>query len=145
MRAFLLPQDLRTERVYYDGVDERGQLTGGTVELSTPLAPAIQGVIPAPVQVLALGGDPGNRVDINGEPADVVEIAQAYSAWLSTDASPPKLFVNAEPGALVTGEVREFCRTWPNQTEVTVPGLHFVQEDSPNEIGAALKEWLVAL
>jgi haloalkane dehalogenase len=82
------------------------------------------------------------QIPLDGEPADVVEIAHAYSDWLSTDASPPKLFVNAEPGALVTGEVREFCRTWPNQTEVTVPGLHFVQEDSPDEIGAALRDWL---
>jgi haloalkane dehalogenase len=85
------------------------------------------------------------QIPISGEPADVVEIAQAYADWLSTDASVPKLFVNAEPGALVTGALREFCQAWPNQTEVTVDGAHFVQEDSPDEIGAALKEWLAQL
>ena len=82
------------------------------------------------------------QIPLDGEPADVVEIAQSYADWLSTDASLAKLFINAEPGALITGTLREFCRTWPNQTEVTVSGAHFVQEDSPDEIGAALKAWL---
>ena len=54
----------------------------------------------------------------------------------------PKLFVNAEPGAILVGAQREFCRTWPNQTEVSVAGNHFVQEDSPHEIGQALASWL---
>jgi haloalkane dehalogenase len=54
----------------------------------------------------------------------------------------PKLFVNAEPGAILTGEQREFCRTWPNQSEVTVRGSHFIQEDSPDEIGRAISQWL---
>ena len=85
------------------------------------------------------------QIPIDGEPADVVEIVQSYADWLSNDTSVPKLFVNAEPGALVTGAAREFCRTWPNQTEITVNGLHFVQEDSPNEIGMALREWLSPL
>jgi haloalkane dehalogenase len=53
----------------------------------------------------------------------------------------PKLFVNAEPGAILTGALREYCRTWPNQTEVTVRGSHFVQEDSPADIGTALRDW----
>ena len=57
----------------------------------------------------------------------------------------PKLFVNAEPGAILTGEQREFCRTWPNQTEAVVKGVHFVQEDSPDEIGAAIAGWLETL
>ena len=77
------------------------------------------------------------EIPFDGEPADVHEIVSAYSSWLSTDASLPKLFVNAEPGIILTGLQREFCRTWPNQEEVTVKGLHFVQEDSPHEIGKA--------
>ncbi|HEV7885452.1 MAG TPA: hypothetical protein VGO81_17900, partial [Solirubrobacteraceae bacterium] len=77
---------------------------------------------------------------IDGEPADVVEIVCAYDGWLSS-SSVPKLFINAAPGAIITGTQREFCRTWPNQTEVTVPGIHFVQEDSPDLIGEALSAW----
>ena len=57
----------------------------------------------------------------------------------------PKLFVNAAPGAILTGPQREFCRTWPNQTEITVRGLHFVQEDSPDDIGRGIAEWLGTL
>jgi len=56
----------------------------------------------------------------------------------------PKLFINADPGKLLTGAQRELCRTRPNQTEVTVAGIHFIQEDSPNEIGEALADWLLA-
>lgn len=82
------------------------------------------------------------QLPIDGQPADVVEIVQAYADWLSTDASVPKLFVNAEPGALIRGGLRDFCRTWPNQQEVTVPGAHFIQEDSADAIGAALAAWL---
>ena len=82
------------------------------------------------------------QVPLDGEPAELAEIMQAYSEWLSTDASVPKLFVKAEPGAIMAGESREFCRAWPNQAEVTVKGLHFVPEDSPDEIGAALKAWM---
>lgn len=81
------------------------------------------------------------QLPIEGEPADVVELVEAYGAWL--EQSPVrKLFVNAEPGAILTGRPRDFCRTWPNQKEVTVPGIHFVQEDSPDEIGRALEQWL---
>ncbi len=57
----------------------------------------------------------------------------------------PKLFVNAEPGAILTGGQREYCRAWPNQQEVTVAGIHFVQEDSPDEIGRAVAGWLAGL
>ena len=57
----------------------------------------------------------------------------------------PKLFVNAEPGAILTGAARELCRTWPNQIEVTVAGNHFVQEDSPDEIGGAVSDWLAKI
>ena len=77
------------------------------------------------------------ELPINGEPEDVVGIADDYSKWLA-QSDVPKLFVNAEPGAILTGSQREFCRTWPNQEEVTVRGVHFVQEDSPHEIGEAV-------
>jgi haloalkane dehalogenase len=77
------------------------------------------------------------QIPIDGEPADVTAIVQAYSEWLST-SDLPKLFVDADPGAILTGAQRDFCRAWPNQTEITVKGLHFVQEDSPSEIGAGV-------
>ena len=83
------------------------------------------------------------EIPISGEPADVVEIVGAYADWLPT-AECPKLFVNADPGAILLGPQREFCRTWPNQTEVTVTGNHFLQEDSPDEIGQAIRDWYVA-
>lgn len=81
------------------------------------------------------------EIPIEGEPADVTEIVQSYADWLAT-ADVSKLFVNAEPGAILTGGQREFCRTWPNQTEVTVSGNHFIQEDSPHDIGHAIADWL---
>lgn len=81
------------------------------------------------------------QIPIDGEPADVVEIVQSYANWLST-SDVPKLFVNADPGAILTGPQREFARTWPNQTEVTVAGNHFIQEDSADEIGQAIADWL---
>jgi haloalkane dehalogenase len=81
------------------------------------------------------------QIPIEGEPADVVAVVEDYGRWLA--ASPvPKLFVNAEPGSILTGRPREFCRTWPNQTEVTVAGSHFVQEDSPDAIGEAVAEFV---
>ena len=81
------------------------------------------------------------QIPIDGEPADVVAIVAEYAAWL-TKSSVPKLFVNAEPGALLKGRARDFCRTWPNQTEVTVKGAHFIQEDSPDEIGTAVADFV---
>ena len=84
------------------------------------------------------------QIPLDGEPADVVEIIEAYAEWLSR-SEVPKLFVNAEPGAILTGPQREFCRSWPNQTEVTVRGTHFIQEDSPDDIGQALRDWLSGL
>jgi len=81
------------------------------------------------------------QIPLAGEPADVIEIVEAYGKWLS-EADVPKLFINAEPGAITTGAMRDFCRTWPNQTEVTVPGNHFIQEDSPHEIGAAASDFV---
>ena len=80
------------------------------------------------------------EIPIDGEPADMVELVGEYAEWLA-DSEVPKLFINAEPGAILTGPQREFCRTWPNQTEVTVKGVHFIQEDSPTEIGQAIAEW----
>lgn len=80
------------------------------------------------------------QIPIDGEPADVVDIVQDYADWFSA-AQLPKLFINAEPGAILTGPQREFCRSWPNQTEVTVSGSHFIQEDSPHEIGKAIAHW----
>jgi haloalkane dehalogenase len=77
------------------------------------------------------------ELPINGEPEDVVSIVADYSKWLA-QSEVPKLFVNTEPGAILTGSQREFCRRWPNQEEVTVRGAHFVQEDSPHEIGEAV-------
>jgi haloalkane dehalogenase len=80
------------------------------------------------------------QIPIDGEPADVHEIVKDYSRWLS-HSDLPKLFINAEPGFLLGDRAREYCRTWPNQTEVTVRGLHFLQEDSPDEIGQAIRSW----
>ncbi len=80
------------------------------------------------------------QIPIDGEPDDVHAIVAAYGDWLST-SDLPKLFINAEPGAILTGPQREFCRSWPNQQEVTVPGIHFIQEDSPDQIGEAIARW----
>ena len=84
------------------------------------------------------------EIPIEGEPPDVVTIVDEYAKWLSQTPI-PKLFVNADPGAILTGPQREFCRTFSNQSEVTVPGIHFIQEDSPHEIGAAIAEWYAGL
>ena len=81
------------------------------------------------------------QLPIDGEPAEVVRIVEDYGRWLAV-STVPKLFVNAEPGAILIRSQREFCRTWPNQTEVTVPGAHFVQEDSPDLIGAAVADFV---
>jgi haloalkane dehalogenase len=84
------------------------------------------------------------QIPLDGEPADVTAIVQAYAEWLA-HSSVPKLFINGEPGAALSGALREFCRTWPAQTEVTVRGLHYLQEDAPDEIGQAIATWLKAL
>ena len=83
------------------------------------------------------------QIPILGEPADVVEIVSAYAQWMAQNDM-PKLFVNAEPGAILIGAVREFCRNWRNQTEVTVSGSHFIQEDSGPAIGRAVAGWMEA-
>ncbi len=84
------------------------------------------------------------EIPIDGEPEDVARIVAAYGDWLK-DSDLPKLFINAEPGAILTGSPREFARTWRNQTEVTVKGVHFIQEDSPDDIGVAIAGWLGSL
>jgi haloalkane dehalogenase len=71
----------------------------------------------------------------------VVKIVEDYGEWLA-ESDLPKLFVNTDPGAQVVGRLRDFCRGWPNQREVTVQGIHFVQEDSPDQIGAAIREFV---
>jgi haloalkane dehalogenase len=84
------------------------------------------------------------ELPIDGAPADVVEIVERYGEWLSTTGL-PKLFINGDPGAMLVGRAREFCRGWPNQREVTVKGIHFLQEDSPTEIGGAMREFAVSV
>ena len=81
------------------------------------------------------------QIPIDGEPADVVKVVEDYGGWLSK-SDLPKLFINADPGSILTGRQRDFCRSWPNQSEITVSGSHFIQEDSPDEIGTAIADWL---
>ena len=83
------------------------------------------------------------QIPIAGEPADVVEIATNYAAFMA-ESDLPKLFINADPGSMLLGKVRDGCRKWKNQTEVTVAGYHFLQEDSPDEIGTALRDWIIS-
>ena len=84
------------------------------------------------------------EIPIDGSPADVHDIVSSYASWLET-ADLPKLFVNADPGSILTGSAREYCRAWPNQEEITVAGIHFIQEDSAAEIGAAIAGWRARL
>ena len=80
------------------------------------------------------------EIPIEGQPANVCKIVNQYAEWMQTNDI-PKLFINAEPGAIITGRIRDFCRSWKNQTEVTVKGIHFIQEDSPDDIGKAISTW----
>jgi haloalkane dehalogenase len=80
------------------------------------------------------------NVPIEGEPADVVAVVNHYCTWLA-GSDVPKLFINADPGAIINGRIREVIRTWPNLTEATVAGRHFIQEDSPDEIGKAIERF----
>lgn len=84
------------------------------------------------------------QIPIDGEPEDMVELVNEYGMFM-TNSQLPKLFINADPGSILVGPQREFCRSWPNQQEVTVKGLHFLQEDSPAEIGQAVADWLQTL
>ena len=79
------------------------------------------------------------EIPVGGEPEDVVALVQEYGQWLAQSDGLPKVFINADPGASLIGPQREFCRSWPNQTEITVKGNHFIQEDSPQEIGEAVR------
>ena len=81
------------------------------------------------------------EIPLSGEPADVVAVVRDYADWLMQSET-PKLFINADPGAILVGPQRDFCRAFPNQEEVTVAGIHFVQEDSPEAIGDAIAEFL---
>jgi haloalkane dehalogenase len=82
------------------------------------------------------------QIPIDGEPADVDSIVRSYSAWLATSTI-PKLFIKGEPGAILSkGSIVDFCRAWPAQKEVTVSGIHYLQEDSPDAIGRSIAEWL---
>lgn len=80
------------------------------------------------------------EIPIDGEPENVCRIVNNYSNWMQENDI-PKFFINADPGAIIQGTVRDFCRTWKNQREITVKGLHFIQEDSADEIGKALSKW----
>jgi haloalkane dehalogenase len=84
------------------------------------------------------------ELPIEGEPADVVALVTQYGQWLA-NSDLPKLFIAAEPGSILVGRALEFCRRWPNQREVKVRGIHFIQEDAPDEIGAALADFVMEL
>ena len=84
------------------------------------------------------------QIPIEGEPAEVTEIVRSYADWLST-SEVPKLFFDAEPGAILRKALRDFCRSWPNQTELRVSGIHFIQEDSADAIGEGVRDWLAKL
>jgi len=84
------------------------------------------------------------QIPVEGTPENVVAIVDEYRSWLE-QCEIPKLFINAEPGSILTGAQREYCRSWPNQKEVTVSGTHFIQEDSPHEIGEAIASFVSSL
>jgi haloalkane dehalogenase len=84
------------------------------------------------------------ELPIEDVPADVAKVVENYGEWLA-GSDIPKLFINGDPGAQIVGRIRDFCRGWPNQREVTVPGIHFIQEDSPDQIGAAIGEFVGSL
>lgn len=84
------------------------------------------------------------QIPVDGEPPEVTAIVEGYARWLAK-SEVPKLFINADPGSILVGRQRDFCRTWPHQQEVTVKGLHFIQEDSPAEIGEALAAFVERL
>ncbi len=84
------------------------------------------------------------QIPVAGEPAEIIALVRDYGLWLAV-SDVPKLFINADPGSILIGAQREFCRSWPNQREVTVAGAHFIQEDSPIEIGQAIADWVLTL
>lgn len=84
------------------------------------------------------------EIPLDGEPSDVHDVVSRNAAWMA-GTQVPKLFINAEPGALLTADLREVCRRWPQQRETTVAGVHFVPEDSPQAIADALNDWIPTL
>ena len=84
------------------------------------------------------------EIPVEGEPADVLEVIDANNAWMAA-SDLPKLFIHCEPETVLKGAILDHARTFPNQKEVTVEGLHYVHEDSPHEIGEALAEWYRAI
>jgi haloalkane dehalogenase len=84
------------------------------------------------------------QIPIDGEPAYMVELVSSYGEFMAK-ADFPKLFINADPGSILIGRQREFCRSWSNQTEVTVTGTHFIEEDSPVEIGLVVATWMTTI
>lgn len=82
------------------------------------------------------------QLPIAGDPADTCALVSSYAEYLKASSDIPKLFINAEPGAFLVGYARDFVRTWPNLKEVVVKGAHFIQEDSPDDIGKAVADWL---
>ncbi len=84
------------------------------------------------------------QIPLEGEPEHIVSLVEEYGAFMA-GSDMPKLFINADPGSILIGPQREFCRSWPNQEEVTVKGLHFIQEDSPVEIGQAVANWMKSI
>ncbi len=84
------------------------------------------------------------EIPIEGAPADVTAIVDNYGKWLAR-SDLPKLLILGDPGAIITGRTRDFCRTWANQREVTVKGRHFLQEDSPGELATALADFVRAV
>jgi len=119
-----------------------GVLPGAIVR---KLAPEEHDAYRAPFMAAGEGRRPmltwPREIPIGGEPKDVAAIAAAYAAWLAQSPL-PKLFIDAEPGSILVGRQREACRRWPNQTEVTVKGAHFIAEDSPHEIGEAVADFV---
>jgi len=111
----------------------------------SPLAPDVLDEYRRPFAAPGEGRRPtlswAREIPLDGEPADVVEVVDAYATWLaSSDVA--KLFLSAEPGSILVGAAREFCRAWPNQTELTVRAHHFVPEDAGAQVGAAVAAWL---
>ena len=84
------------------------------------------------------------ELPLGGEPADMVERVERYGRWMA-GSDVPKLFIDAEPGSILVGPQRDFCRSWPNQRETRVAGIHFIQEDSPHDVGRAVAEFVAAL
>jgi haloalkane dehalogenase len=85
------------------------------------------------------------QLPIASEPADTVVLIASYTDYLANSKNVPKLFINADPGAFLVGYARDFVRKWPNLKEITVKGSHFIQEDSPNEIGKAISDWMPSI